>query len=142
MWCRDRDGDGFGNPAETRFQCGDPGGEWTQNCGDCHDGNADVHPGADCQGGGYLAADGVTTSFDYDCDGHETECGTFTKAAAAGCGIMGPLACGGSGYLPNPNRTATTEQNAYCGSTSYRNCISVGLPCVAQTVTKTAVVCR
>jgi hypothetical protein len=141
-WCRDRDHDGFGNPSETELACTQPGGEWTEDCGDCHDDNGEVHPGVDCHDGSYLAADGVTMSFDWDCDGQETECGTFVKANANGCGVVGPLNCAGSGYLPNPNRTATAGQNAYCGSTAYRNCVSVGLPCVPQATTKTAVVCH
>jgi hypothetical protein len=141
-WCRDRDHDGFGNPSETELACAKPGGEWIEDCGDCHDDNGDVHPGVDCRDGPYQAADGVTMSFDYDCDGDETECGTFVKANPSGCGVAGPLSCAGSGYLPNPNRTATTGQNAYCGSTTYRNCVSVGLPCVPQNVTKPAVVCH
>jgi hypothetical protein len=140
-WCRDRDGDGHGNPNESQLACTSPGGEWKAACDDCHDGNASVHPGADCHDGAYALADG-TLSFDYDCDGSESECGTFVKARAAGCGVVGPLNCAGGGYLPNPNRTATGQQNAYCGSTSYRNCVSVGLPCVAQTATKTVVVCH
>jgi hypothetical protein len=141
-WCRDRDGDGHGDPNESKTACIAPGTEWKAQCDDCRDGNARVHPDAECREDGYTLSDGVTLSFDYDCDGHESECADFVKADADGCGPVGPLNCAGSGYLPNPDRSAGAEQNSYCGSTAYRNCVSVGIPCVSQTVTKAAVACH
>jgi hypothetical protein len=141
-WCHDRDGDGYGDPDESRVDCDSPGDKWTEACNDCRDDNALVHPDAVCHEGGFTLIDGVAVSFDYDCDGHEDECGDVAKADAEGCGIKGPLSCAGSGYLPNPDRAAGADQNAYCGTTSYRNCVSVGIPCVAQTVTKPAVECH
>ncbi|MBI4152409.1 putative metal-binding motif-containing protein [Candidatus Woesearchaeota archaeon] len=56
-WCADRDGDGFGNKSENKFDCFPPPGEvkYTKNCGDCNDKKeinkfgvygADVYPGA------------------------------------------------------------------------------------------------
>jgi hypothetical protein len=140
-WCHDRDGDGHGDPMETQSACASPGDGWSATCDDCEDGNPLVHPGAECQPVGYSRTDGGTVSFDFDCDGQEDECGDFVKAAAE-CTIGGPLNCNGSGYLPNPDRTASSSQNPYCGSTAYRNCVSIGVPCVAQAVTKPAVVCH
>lgn len=140
-WCHDQDGDQHGDPAQTQSACASPGSDWTSVCDDCDDTETLVHPGADCQVASYTALDGVTLSFDYDCDGVETECGTFVKAAA-GCTTAGIGVCAGGGYLPNPNRTASSGQDAYCGSTAYRNCIAVGVPCVAQATTMTAITCQ
>lgn len=141
-WCRDRDGDGYGDPDVVKTACVSPGTEWTAQCNDCRDDNALVHPEAECRKEGYALSDGITLSFDYDCDGHETECADFVKASPDGCGTVGPLSCAGGGYLPNPDRKAGEDLNAYCGSTAYRNCVSVALPCVAQLATKPAILCH
>jgi hypothetical protein len=42
---RDVDGDGWGIDDETMMACGEPDG-WSSQSGDCDDGDADVHPGA------------------------------------------------------------------------------------------------
>lgn len=139
-WCRDQDGDQHGDSTQTQTACVSPGSGWSAVCDDCNDSEKLVHPGAACQAAAYTAAGGVTLSFDYDCDGFEVECGTFARAGT--CAPAGVGKCTGSGYLPDPNRTATAGQDAYCGSTAYQNCVAVGVPCVAQATTMTAVVCH
>lgn len=141
-WCRDGDGDDFGDPDQSQAGCTAPGSEWITNCDDCDDGNAAVHPGAACSPLAYSPTSGAEPSFDFDCDGQETPCDAPTIANAAGCGPVGPLSCAGAGYLPSSQRAVTADQNPYCGSTEWRNCVSVGLPCVAQEVIKSPVTCR
>jgi hypothetical protein len=140
-WCHDGDADGSGTPEGSVLACEPPDADWITKCDDCDDGNAAVHPGAECSPTSYVPTGGSLLSFDYDCDGREDECGTFPKAAAS-CGVVGPLNCAGGGYLPNASRAGKTDLNPYCGSTAYRNCQSVGLPCVAQEATKPPVTCR
>jgi hypothetical protein len=139
VWCRDQDHDTHGDPQQTKTACESPGADWVTLCDDCHDDNADVHPGAPCQTMSYQPAQGGGDSFDYNCDGVETECGQIAKATTCGPTV---LQCGGSGYLPNPDRQATTTQNAYCGSTQWRQCTALATFCGPQTQTREAVGCN
>ncbi len=127
-WCHDEDNDGYGNPTSTVTSCTSPGAQWIEAgskqraCEDCNDANNLVHPFSNhCDGKGY-ALDNGGVSFDFNCDGNETECGTTQKADPNGCHVSsgGATTCAGSGYLPT-KRTGT-NQNPYCGSTSYRQC--------------------
>ncbi len=63
---RDRDGDGFGDPAETIRGCRLPKG-YVENGEDCYDANPRAHPGQTDS----FAVDRGDGSFDYDCDGKE-----------------------------------------------------------------------
>src|SRR5581483_9662329 len=61
-FCKDVDGDTFGDPRSTADGCvetGTPVG-FVDNCDDCDDGDKNIHPGAS-----EIAGDGV----DEDCDG-------------------------------------------------------------------------
>jgi hypothetical protein len=79
-WYRDGDGDGFGDPLDSRTSCGPPGGPWVANSDDCDDFNADINPDAieicdgldnDCDGlsDPPTAADAPTWHLDDDADG-------------------------------------------------------------------------
>jgi len=128
-WCFDGDQDGHGNPANSQTACNSPGAQWTQSCDDCHDGNKLVHPGAlSCQTEPYTALDGTTKSFDFDCDGKETECGQPPVPKWTRCEGQG-LGCSGSGYQENLNRPAQGRagQNLYCGSTRWCECAGLSL---------------
>lgn len=62
FWCRDYDGDGYGNPESTMSGCSAPGG-YVDDCTDCNDHGINdslSYPGAD-----EILDDGV----DNDCDG-------------------------------------------------------------------------
>ncbi len=63
-WCRDRDGDGFGDPANQVLDCERPDG-FSERCDDCDDRDPEVYPGATerCDGR------------DDDCDGQTDEIG-------------------------------------------------------------------
>ncbi|MCB9764545.1 MAG: pre-peptidase C-terminal domain-containing protein [Alphaproteobacteria bacterium] len=63
IWYRDRDGDGFGDPEDTRAECAPPAG-YIEAGGDCDDASEDVNPDAD-----ELCDDAV----DNDCDGETDE---------------------------------------------------------------------
>ena len=139
VWCRDQDLDTHGDPQQSQTACEPPGTDWVTRCDDCHDDNPDVHPGADCQAASYPPAPGAGESFDYNCDGVETECGQIAKAQTCGPSV---LQCGGSGYLPNPTRQATAQQDAYCGSTAWRECTPAAAFCIAQQQMREAVTCN
>lgn len=68
-WCRDADGDGYGDPADCVEVCWGltVEGYVFENDGDCYDGNADARPGQTA----FFAVDRGDGSFDYDCDGAE-----------------------------------------------------------------------
>jgi hypothetical protein len=125
-WCHDEDGDGYGSPHGMVTSCSAPGADWIQQgskdraCSDCHDGNGLVVPNGNyCSGEWYQPESGVGTSYDYNCSGSETECGTAPKFE--GC-TLGAGACVGMGYLPNsdrPSSGADPSQNPYCGSDEF-----------------------
>jgi hypothetical protein len=144
MWCRDSDGDGHGDPAETQQTCDAPGSDWVTSCDDCHDDNADVHPGVTgCHGVAYTASDGVTKSFDYDCSGEETPCQALARATGNCMLNLASISCTGSGYLPNPDREAESTQDDYCGSTRYRVCnVAPAVGCLPTEQTDSAVPCH
>lgn len=58
-WYRDNDGDGYGVTDDTVKACEQPAG-YSPRSGDCHDGDASVHPGA---------PEVVDDGMDNDCDG-------------------------------------------------------------------------
>lgn len=95
-WYLDRDGDGFGDDAETMETCEEPAG-YAAVGGDCEDDDPTVHPGAEevCESG-----------VDDDCDGEDPRCrleGTISLSEApvkylggtAGDLAGYQLACGG-----------------------------------------------
>ncbi|MBX7190452.1 MAG: putative metal-binding motif-containing protein [Sandaracinaceae bacterium] len=73
-WCRDADGDHFGDRLVTMESCSAPGPDWVLDCSDCLDTNELVNPGQTSYfAAPYLDASG-TESFDYDCrNGEERE---------------------------------------------------------------------
>jgi hypothetical protein len=137
--CADADGDGHGDPNQRTSQC-DPGSGWVTICDDCHDRNPEVFPGATtCRSLPYLGADGIGSSFDYDCSGSVSECMQVTKAVG-NCTPMG-IGCSGSGYL-SKQEAGDADVAAYCGSTSYRTCTRAGFVyCSAATEARAAVEC-
>lgn len=85
----DADGDGYGDPTDTRAECVLPAG-YVSNAQDCNDGSALAHPGG---------AEVVGSSIDEDCDGGEicyldadrdgTGVATTTISADADCADSG-----------------------------------------------------
>jgi hypothetical protein len=141
-YCGDADGDGHGDPTKRPTSCENLGAEWVTLCDDCHDGNPDVFPGATaCKPVPYFLLDGVTQSFDYDCNGAVTECGEIVKVMGS-CAPSG-LACSGAGYLPSAERAdAGSAPDAYCGSTRYRVCNRVAaILCTAAVEMREAITC-
>lgn len=140
-WYRDDDEDGFGGPVS--FEGCEPPEEdvWVTQGGDCHDDNADVHPGqTEFFDVSYEVAGGSgAKSFDYDCSGVEQTAEDYTKSDG-NCSLLGGL-CSGNGYLaPSPQRSGPGVDR-YCGSTTYFTC-SLGLGCSSSTTTKAAIRCR
>ncbi len=99
-WYRDQDGDHYGDLNQTVSTCRAPQG-YVSNSDDCYDLNNDAHPGATFA---WYDADRGDGSFDYNCDGLETERYTTTYSCRAECqggtveGWIGPVpACGDQG---------------------------------------------
>jgi hypothetical protein len=141
-YCGDADGDGHGDPTKRPTDCSNLDKGWVTVCDDCHDGNADVFPGATaCKPAPYVLLDGVTQSYDYDCNGSVNECGEIMKPMGS-CAPSG-LACTGAGYLPSAERAdAASAPDAYCGSTRYRVCNRVAaILCTAAVEMREAITC-
>ena len=70
-WYFDADMDGFGTGLPSSTCDGAPFGSWTNDGGDCNDGNASVNPGATevCDGVDNNCVSGVDEGFDGDNDG-------------------------------------------------------------------------
>ena len=136
-WCFDADGDGYGS-GETKSGCVSPGAGWIESgskpsaCGDCKDQDQKVNPGVTaCSSQAYSANGGL--SYDYDCDGKETECGSNPKAETCKLNLG---SCSGSGYLP--------VNGKYCGSMQFQKC-EIAIPptaCKATVVNAAAIHCR
>jgi len=144
-WCKDGDDDAYGSPYGSVMSCEAPGDSWIKDgtkaraCEDCHDDNQYVHPFGSCNHSWYTKANGIGTSYDYDCDGQETECGQYQKFTD--CTLNGSLQCVGSGYLPNSSRPSGASDpsiDPYCGSNQFvPGCQAIatldgGISCVAQ----------
>lgn len=139
-WCLDSDGDTHGDPNNSQRSCTQPSDKYTTVCDDCDDANNKVYPGqTTCQKDAYTVPNSTTKSYDYDCSGQETECGQYQKATDCAGTVLG---CTGSGYLPT-NRQVTAGMDAYCGSTTWRQCTYVPLQggCVGQNSNQTAIMC-
>ena len=129
VWYEDKDGDGWGNEAVTKEQCESPGEGWVEQKGDCHDENADVHPGqTEFFAEPYERPDGdggVVPSFDYDCDGTEEgepDKPVTTQAECPADAADSATCRAAAGYQP---RSEGATANAYCGSTHYLDCFFV-----------------
>jgi hypothetical protein len=117
--------------------CEPPAGHYTKVGGDCDDEKDDVHPQVTAQEkkyfeGPYTTQSG-TDSFDYDCSGAEEGDPGETKGATMCPGLLSGK-CTGNGYLPiaTGNRV---KPNGYCGSTTFRTCVSMLLTCTPQDIT-------
>jgi hypothetical protein len=128
LYFNDGDDDGYGGTT-TVTQCDPPTtGHWVTRGGDCDDSNAMVSPGqAAYFATGYVPTGQSTLSFDYDCDGAESESG---NAVHASCQVVA-LVCGGSGYLEASPARSGTGVDPFCGSDQAVTCAFAGLTCKA-----------
>jgi hypothetical protein len=116
---RDADHDGYGDQATISQQPGSCSDGWTSSAVDfdCHDNNAAVHPDqSETFATGYMK--GASLSFDYDCDGSETEGAPSKPKASAtpGCVWTGSCDSIGGGYREAQPLRAGIGVNVYCGS--------------------------
>ena len=157
----DGDGDGFGGTI-TRQACeppapiadaGDSGASWVTIGGDCADNSRDAHPGQTTSFTAPIVTDQVidggtveSLSWDYDCDGHETET-IVPPALHAPKPPYGECTyvirngstpdCDGSGYVPHVDDTSNA-----CGSNGYILCSWTGSTCVKSLTGAPALACR
>ncbi len=126
-WFVDGDGDGFGGAAFVAA-CTQPAGHVAQG-GDCLDTNPLVRPGAAASSTPYAGPAGL--SFDYDCNGTETEEGTPQPKYAGG--PCGGLCNNPTGYQPWFPVRAGAGVNKFCGSAYQHICAdlsSIGGGCL------------
>ncbi len=139
----DVDGDGYGVTANAKFACAAPQG-FTKVGGDCLDTDPNVHPGQTAYSGkGYTNASG-STSFDYDCDGTESEQAGYAHVTSCN------LACDLKGYGPAKAIRGGVGVDPYCGSTVLNGCsfgsgsgsISGSMSCILGSAAGSALPCR
>jgi hypothetical protein len=123
----DGDGDRYGGTT-TFTGCEAPAnGSWVRVGGDCDDSNSEVNPGQTAYfAHGYVPTGKSTTSFDYNCDGQETESGNSPKA-----GCYGGLNCMGSGYVAATPQRSGPGVDPFCGSDQAVTCALQALTCTA-----------
>jgi hypothetical protein len=124
----DGDSDGYGGTT-TVFACAAPStSTWVTRGGDCDDSNAAVNPGQSAFFAvGYTPPGATRVSYDYDCDGQESESGNAPKAS---CGIV-DLSCVGSGYLVATPMRSGSGVDSFCGSVGAATCALTDLVCQA-----------
>jgi hypothetical protein len=127
----DGDGDGYGGTTSWTG-CAPPNssgsGRWVTAGGDCDDSNADVHPKqAAYFATAYVPTGKSTPSFDYDCDGEESESGAAPKLH---CQVVS-LSCVGSGYVEASPVRSGPGVDPFCGSSEKETCGSSALSCTA-----------
>jgi len=122
----DGDGDGYGGTT-TLLACTPPdAGTWVTKGGDCDDSDAIVNPGQTAYfSTGYMPTGKSTVSFDYNCDGQESESGNAPKAA---CQVVS-LACVGSGYIEASPARSGVGVDPFCGSDQSVTCAFTSLVC-------------
>ncbi|MBL8613771.1 MAG: hypothetical protein JNL38_40905 [Myxococcales bacterium] len=113
VFYKDGDGDGFGATEQIATGCTKPAG-YAAVGGDCSDTTPTAYPGqTGFFGVGYAVAGGAT-SYDYDCDGKETEAPGFAHLPE--CNVCD----GRSGYRPQLRSGPGVEP--YCGATAKITC--------------------
>ena len=95
---RDNDGDGYGNINVTSSACALPSG-YVSDDTDCYDNNFNAHPGQ----AGWFTTDRGDGSFDYNCDGFETEQSFHHRARTRSGGCIGNC-CSQGRELPSRGR--------------------------------------
>jgi hypothetical protein len=122
LYYHDADGDSYGG-TDTQMACEPPGPDWVLQGGDCDDADPQVHPGQTAYFGQPYGVGG-SVSFDYNCDGQETQDPGAGPAlppdpTCTGNPLQGPCS-GPNGYWPTARTGAGVDP--YCGSTKYGYC--------------------
>jgi hypothetical protein len=109
---RDADGDGYGDPNDTKQATSTPAGYVEDNT-DCNDDDADINPGAteicdgldnDCDGTVDEGCDGLSTYYrDADCDGYGDPNNSLQASTLPDCYVANNDDCNDSNRKINPN---------------------------------------
>jgi hypothetical protein len=119
VFYEDLDRDGWGVTAKAASACVRPPG-FADRGGDCADDDPNVFPGQTAYfGRGYTKAGGAI-SYDYNCDGVETELSGFVHWSGS-CPPPSGQSCSGGGYTPEQRSGAGVDP--YCGSTVGQTCV-------------------
>ncbi len=108
----DSDADGYGAGAYTT--CVDASGSYVASGADCYDGNASAYPGS----GACSATNRGDGSYDYNCSGGASACGTSRNYSYAG--QVGVFAATNDGD-PDNNNSECSPRNAACAPGGYWN---------------------
>ncbi len=139
VFYRDADGDGAGDVTQTKTACdqAQAGAGWVPVAGDCHDGNVQVFPAQQEHFGAPYTTPGGLVSFDYDCNGTETDKNDFTKLSACGGACF---AQGVDKYYPLRSGAGV---NPWCGSNRFARCeLEQSSGAIPRSVSLLATVCR
>jgi hypothetical protein len=101
-WYLDADGDGFGTPSSWVEVCTQPVG-YVGDANDCYDDNIRAYPGETT----YYHGDRGDGSWDYDCDGSETQVYPHPSGCHPGRGGCSDPSDGWSGSVPACGETGT-----------------------------------
>ncbi|MFH1468469.1 MAG: MopE-related protein, partial [Pseudomonadota bacterium] len=117
-WYRDNDGDGYGSAAATTPACTQPSG-YLADAGDCDDGDAHIHPGADehcdgvdedCDGAVDDApVDAATWHADADGDGYGDPAGATAACTAPSGTVADSSDCDDTSAAVHPGATVTCD---------------------------------
>jgi hypothetical protein len=102
VYYRDYDGDGYGNPTDSRCYCETDGYYTSANDSDCYDYNGSANPAQ----AGYFSASRGDGSYDYNCDGSETRYDTSSGQ------------CSGAVWICTTSRTGWSSSVPSCGIAS------------------------
>ena len=135
VYYKDGDGDGYGDTGQIVTGCTKPAG-YAAVGGDCSDTNKQVFPGQGAYFGTGYATAGGATSYDYDCDGAETEAPGFTH-------LENCSSCNGQTGWRATTRVGP-GLDPYCGSSSRISCgsSSGSGTCAIASSSGTAIPCR
>jgi len=108
-WCRDADGDGYGDATDTQDACEQPAG-YVADCSDCDDGDSAVSPGA---------AENCSDGIDNDCDGQvdnaDPECDPCYGNPDPCCGSSDPC-CGSTDPCCGSTNPCCSSTDPCCGN--------------------------
>ncbi|MFN4254236.1 MAG: MopE-related protein, partial [Saprospiraceae bacterium] len=119
----DNDGDGYGNSFYSQFACTAPSG-YVSNFDDCHDGNADIHPGA---------PEICVNNLDDDCNGTIDINPDISPASPLICGngSLTLTASGGTSYAWSNGPATASNAVAPASTTTYTVTVSLSAQCSA-----------
>jgi Putative metal-binding motif len=101
---RDRDGDGYGDPAQSSVSPCLPAAGWVANDEDCDDADREIHPGA---------AE-LCGQADRNCNGIDGDVGASCQVGRGACAVTGTFSCAADGAAPVCEAVASAPAAEQC----------------------------